>query len=119
MITIFYDENCLVCTKIKKVMTMMDFDNQFEFKSLHDNSIYTKYPTLNYWDCRKTIHLIDERGVIFTSENAVVEIIRRLRLLNKSVTIFESTLGKLMLRSLYGLLNNYRHKLQSDCASCV
>lgn len=119
MITIFYDENCLVCTRIKKVMRVMDLDNQFKFKSLNDDSIYTEYPSLNYWDCRKTIHLIDQNGSTFISEHAIIEIIRRIRLINKTVSVFESTLGNVMLKLLYRLLNNYRHKLQSDCASCV
>jgi len=119
MITIFYDLNCPLCTKIKAFLKLIDIDDKFAFRPIQDESIYLDFPQLNYWDCRQTIHVVNNSGELFSSENAVLEIIDRVKIIKKGSIFFKTKLGKYFISLLYTALNKYRLELQKYCTDCI
>ena len=118
MMIIVFDSNCTICTQIKTVLEQIDFDQQFEFRPLNDDSIYQEYPGLNYWSARKTIHLIDNNGDIFNSEQAVLKIIEHLRYIKHLKPILVTKIGLQLTKISYQLLNNYRLSKIKNCTDC-
>lgn len=119
MITIFYDLNCPLCTKIKAFLKLIDIDDRFSFRPIQDDSIYLDFPQLSYWNCRQTIHIVDSSGEVFSSENAVLEIIDRVKVIKNGSVFFKTKLGKHFISLLYTVLNKYRLELQKDCPDCI
>ena len=90
---VFYDSNCEICTQIKDILKKIDLDGKIEFTPISDHSIYEKYEGLNYWDARKTIHIIDDNGDVFKSEQAVIKILEQIRLVSKLSPILTTKIG--------------------------
>ncbi len=115
---IFYDSNCEICTQIKTLLEKVDLDKKLEFAPISDNSIYEKYQGLNYWDARKTIHLIDDEGNIHKSEQAVIKILEQLRLVSKLGPLLTTKIGIQITALAYQALNEYRLKKIKNCSEC-
>ena len=101
MLTIFYDQNCSICRNIKFSLDLIDFNRSFEFRAIQDDSIYKDYPNLNYWDCRKTIHLADDKGQLFSSEDAVIKILEEIAIIQKVSPLAKTFLVKNLKSRLY------------------
>ena len=80
---ILYDQNCSICTQIKNVLDIIDLDGAFTFTPISDHEVYEKYPQVNYWDARQSIHIIDKNGEVFKSEHAVIKILEEIRLVSR------------------------------------
>ena len=115
---ILYDSNCSICTQIKGVLDTIDFDNAFTFTPISEHEIYEKYPQVNYWDARQSIHIIDENGDVFKSEHAVIKILEKIRLVSKASPILKTKIGLNITALGYKLLNEYRLKKMTDCNDC-
>ena len=115
---IFYDSNCQICTQIKNLLETIDVDSKFEFAAISDHSIYVKYPKLNYWKARQTIHVIDSEGNLYSSETAIIKILDQIRYLSKFKPILTTTIGIKITALAYKLLNNYRLKKIKSCSEC-
>ena len=115
---ILYDANCDICCKIKEALIKIDFDNRFNFTPISDHQIYDQYEKVNYWDARKTIHIIDDEGNVYKSEYAVIKILDQIRLLSKLNPLLTSKIGIQVTAQAYKLLNNYRLKKIQDCTDC-
>ena len=66
----------------------------FEFRAIQDDSIYEGFPNLNFWDCRKTIHLADDKGQLFSSEDAVIKILEEIAIIQKASPLAKTYIGK-------------------------
>ncbi|MBT6324644.1 MAG: DUF393 domain-containing protein [Bdellovibrionales bacterium] len=119
MITIFYDLNCPLCNKIKTFLKLIDIDNKFTFRPIQEESVYLDFPQLNYWDCRQTIHIVNNSGEVFSSENAVLEIIDRVKVIKSGSFFLKTNLGKHLISLLYTALNKYRLEIQKECPDCI
>ena len=118
MLTIFYDQNCSICRNIKFSLDLIDFNRSFNFRAIQDDSIYEEFSNLNFWDCRKTIHLADDSGEIFSSEDAVIKILEEIALIQKASPLAKTYLGKKLVKAGYTALNNYRLRSQKNCEEC-
>lgn len=118
MIKVFYDQNCKICRNIKYSLSLLDTERQLIFHPIQNDQIYSDFPDLNYWDCRRTIHIIDQQGQVKSSEDAVEEILNVIKLTKKAKPVYQSQLGKLGLKLFYKYLNEYRLKKVSDCEEC-
>lgn len=115
---IFYDSNCSICTQIKLILEKVDFDHKFTFSPISDHSIYDRFPGLNYWDARKTIHIIDNQGDIYSSEHAIIKILEQIKLVSKLSPILTTKIGIQLTALAYRLLNNYRLQKIKNCSEC-
>lgn len=115
---ILYDSNCSICTQIKKILGTIDFDHAFNFIPISDHEIYEKYPQVNYWSARKTIHLIDSDGQVYSSEYAVLKILDQIRFISKASPLLKTKIGIKLTALSYKLLNNYRLKKMKNCNEC-
>ena len=118
MITVFYDQNCQICRNIKSALYLLDSQRQLIFHPIQNDDIYKNYPSLNYWDCRRTIHIIDQNGQVKSGEQAVEEILNILELINKAKPIYQSSFGRIGLKLFYKYLNEYRLKKVGECKEC-
>ena len=96
----------------------IDFDRQIIFRSIQDDQIYIDFPKLNYWDCRKTIHIIDQKGQIKSSEDAIITIFDALKGISKTNKLYSSPVGKIAVKLSYKYLNEYRLKKVDECEEC-
>ena len=115
---ILFDSDCDVCTKIKHMIERIDTTSRIKFISIHDHEVYKKFKDINYWDCRKTIHIIDESNTIHTGEEAVIYLISFLKITKPASFIAKTWAGKVFIRQFYTLLNNYRLNNLKACQSC-
>ena len=118
MITVFFDQNCRICRNIKFALSMIDSERQLIFRPIQDDQIFIDFPQLNYWDCRRTIHIINKKDQVRNGEEAVEEILNVINIVNKAKPVYQSPLGKAGLKLFYKYLNEYRLKKVSDCDDC-
>ncbi|MAW07838.1 MAG: hypothetical protein CME61_06090 [Halobacteriovoraceae bacterium] len=118
MLTIFYDSNCTICTNIKTSIELLDLNREIILYPIQDEKVFDLFPQLNFWDCRKTIHLVDENGTVFKEEYAIIEIFKRLPLLKNGNGIYKMVAVKKLIKSCYKYLNLYRLKKVSECDEC-
>jgi len=116
--TIFYDPNCSICNQIKILLEKIDLDRKLTFRPITDQAIYETYPGLNYWSARKTIHVADQDGEIFSSEQAIIKILEQIKLFSKLSPILSTKIGLEFTALAYQLLNNYRLKKIKNCSEC-
>ena len=115
---ILYDPNCSICRKIKTILSEIDLDHAFVFTPITDEEVFTQNPSLNYWDVRKTIHIIDDQGHIFKSEHAVIKILEKIKLLKKLGPVLTTKVGLKMTKIGYEALNQYRLRQKENCSEC-
>ena len=118
MIIVFYDRNCKICRNIKFALSLIDSERELIFNPIQNDQIYIDFPQLNFWDCRRTIHIINQKNQVRAGEDAVEEILNVINIINKARPLYQSTLGKIGLRLSYKYLNEYRLKKVSDCDEC-
>ena len=118
MVTIFYDANCSICTKIKVSLELLDLERALIFRPIQDQEQLNLVPNLNSWNCRKTIHAVDLEGNIYKEEEAISLIFDNLKVIKNADNLYKAPLGKSILRVLYKYLNEYRLKQISDCDDC-
>ena len=118
MLQIIYDANCTICTQIKEYLSKLDLDSNYSFQKIQDSQIYLEHPQLNYWDCRKTIHVMDKDGRLYTSEMAVIKILEQLRYLKSISPTLKSPMSLKLIGLLYQLINSYRLNQQKNCDIC-
>ncbi len=118
MIYVFYDSNCSICTNIKTSIEVLDVHREIILYPIQDEKVFDLFPQLNFWDCRKTIHLVDENGTVFKEEYAVIEIFKRLPLLKNARGIYKTMAVKNLIKNSYKYLNQYRLKKVSECDEC-
>jgi predicted DCC family thiol-disulfide oxidoreductase YuxK len=118
MITVFYDQNCKICRNIKFALSVLDTDRHLIFHPIQNDQIYIDFPQLNYWDCRRTIHIIDQNNQIKNGEEAIEEILNIINILNKAKPVYQSPIGRIGVKLFYKYLNEYRLKLVSECDDC-
>lgn len=118
MITVFYDRNCKICRNIKYALSLLDTERELIFNPIQNDQIYIDFPQLNYWDCRRTIHIINKNNQVKQGEDAVEEILNVINGIKKAKPIYQSSLGKIGLKLFYKYLNEYRLKKVSECDEC-
>lgn len=115
---ILFDPNCSICTQIKFILSGLDIDGQFTFTPITDHEIYQHIEGLNYWEARKTIHVIDKDNKVYKSEHAVLKILEQIRLVKKLGPILSTQLGIKLTAIAYQALNEYRLRKIEDCPDC-
>ena len=115
---IFYDPNCEICTQIKTLLETIDVDKKLSFEPITNDEIYSKYEGLNYWSARKTIHILDDEGNIYSAEDAIIKIIDQMRLLSRLNPILTTKAGLKFTALAYKALNNYRLNKMKNCQDC-
>ena len=115
---ILFDSQCVICCKIKQLIGLVDFKKEINFVSIHDHEIYEQIETINFWDCRNTVHLIDENDQVYQGEAVIEYLLDRSNLANRFAPLYKSSLGKMLLKRLYDELNEYRKLKMKDCEAC-
>ena len=115
---ILFDANCEICRKIKNLLESVDSDGVFQFISIQNHDVYTKYDGINYWEARKTIHIIDENNNVYKSEQAVLKILDQIRLLKPLKPLLKTKLALSVTAIAYEALNKYRLQKIKDCDDC-
>ena len=115
---ILFDPNCRLCNQIKLLIELIDFESKLNFISIYDHQLYHCFNKINFWDCRKTIHIIDQNANLHSGENAVFFLINFFKITKPIRFITKNKLGKILVKQLYFLLNNYRINSLKNCPSC-
>ncbi len=97
---------------------LIDLERQIIFRPIQDDQIYNDFPQLNYWDCRKTIHIIDQNNQVRSSEDAIITILDVIRGINKTNKLYSSSVGRVAVKILYKYLNEYRLQKVDECEEC-
>ncbi len=115
---ILFDSKCPICDKIKGLISIVDIKNDIHFCSIHEKEIYNEIPEINYRDCRKTVHLVDQNGRVYTGEGVVEYLFDRYSWSKKFSKLYKSRFGNWALKKIYQELNDYRKSRSKNCQVC-
>ena len=116
--TIFYDGKCELCLRFKLSIEKLDANNNFTFQDIHGTNFEQNYPQLNLDECKKTLHVINDKGEVLIAEDATVEIIKKMPGAKAFMWLIEGKAGKKASKIFYQSLEKIRHSLNNRCPGC-
>lgn len=71
MNTLFYDGNCPVCIKNKRILQKYDTHQTLQFVDIHDTEAIQRFPEIDTNRAAGKIHLIDHKGQLKVGMDAL------------------------------------------------
>lgn len=115
---IIFDEECPLCHRFKKALTLMDTKNKLNFVSVNDEEVFKQYPKLSVDECLSEVHLIDEEENIYRGAEVITYLVKFYPLVNKLAWLIDSESGKKAMDMFYGQINNMRKMKKKNCFRC-
>ena len=100
------------------MISLFDLRDQVAFASIHDHDVYKEIPGINFWDCRKTVHLGDENDQVYVGPEVVEYLLDHYPVVRRLELFYKSKLGRLVIKRFYDELNELRKAHTKDCEAC-
>jgi len=115
---ILFDPHCPICQQIKNLLILMGFKKNIRFVSVYDQKVYQKYPELNFWECRKVVHLLSPTGSVFKGEGIITYLLDSSKGISRYAILYKNPLAKTFFKLSYIVLSDLRDKLSKECPTC-
>ena len=81
MLTALYDGNCVICQSSCATLRALDWRRRIQFVDLHDDELWReRYPDLRFDELMGEIHVLDERGKLYSGFRAGRRLLREMPL---------------------------------------
>jgi predicted DCC family thiol-disulfide oxidoreductase YuxK len=110
---LLYDQDCMICVRIKKGIEYFDQSNSVVFIPIQDQSVYDDFPILNRDECHETVHLITSEGQLVKGDQVIDELVKTIPQASKLYWLFENQTVQKLKKNFYDRLNMKKQK--SSC----
>src|SRR4030042_7009211 len=110
-VVLIYDGECPVCQGAADWIRARSGPDDFEFLSCHSEDLPRRFPTVEKSACLKAMHLVLPDGKVFAGEQAVPEILLRLKGWRWAVALFRLPGAGILSRAFYRWFAARRHRI--------
>lgn len=115
---LLYDSECTMCTRFKQALERIPGADSITKVSIHNNEIYTYFPSLDPAQCNQEVHLIDEDENILSGAEVITYLAKKFPGVKKIAWLLETNVGKKSLDYFYKMVSKYRNSSLNKCPSC-
>ncbi len=110
---IIYDGACPVCSGAVKWIGENEIENSFEMLTCQSNNLAKDFPHLHRSECMKAMQLVLPNGTIIAGEQALPEILKRLRRYRFAALLFKLPGAGRASRIVYRWFADRRYRIAS------
>ncbi len=110
---IIYDGTCPVCSGTVKWIGENEIESSFEMLPCQSNDLAKHFPHLQRSECMKAMHLVLPDGTIVAGEQALPEILKRLRRYRFAALFFKLPGAGIVSRIIYRWFADRRYRIAS------
>lgn len=107
-----------MCNRFKLALEKLDFENKIEYVSLHEDTIYEKFPQLSKQKCNDTIHLLTETDEVLKGARVLEYLVKLFPGVNKLAWLLETESGQKAMDFFYERLQTIRKSSKWPCPKC-
>lgn len=116
--TVLYDGNCKFCRLQIRILKNLDFKKSLFFLSIHDASVYEKFPQLTKEQLNKEMYIITKENKIYSGAEAVKYLSRKLILLWPLALLLHIPFSNGLWRRAYAFVAKNRYRISGCGDSC-
>ena len=110
LLTIIYDSNCSLCCGCMEWIKLKAITkNSFRFVSCNSEKRVVQFPSVQKEDCFESIHVITSQKKVLKGDNAIPEIVARLKKYNKLAVFFKIPILSNILYIIYRCIAKNRY----------
>jgi predicted DCC family thiol-disulfide oxidoreductase YuxK len=109
--TIIYDGNCPVCTGTVKWLREKGFAGSFELLECQSEQRRMMHPAVNRAECMRAMHLVQPDGTVLVGEQALPEIVARLKGYRLAAPLFKLPGAAGLSRIIYRWFAERRYRI--------
>ncbi|MGE5752975.1 MAG: thiol-disulfide oxidoreductase DCC family protein [Deltaproteobacteria bacterium] len=107
---LIYDGECPVCVNAVEWIRARALPDAFEFLSCHSETLPSRFPAIGKEACLRAMHLVLPDGTVLAGEQAMPEILRRLRRYRWCASLFRLPGAGILSRVFYRWFAKRRHR---------
>lgn len=115
---ILFDSKCSICCQIKEIISILDKNSLIKFVSLYEFNFDQRNDGLNFWDARKTIHLITPRNEVLKGDDVIHYLLELSPIFKTLPILHQNFLSSRAIKSGYEMLNAIRLNRMKNCDTC-
>ncbi len=109
--TLIFDKNCPVCSSVVKWIGENESLNSFEMVPCQSESMTARFPVIVPSECMNAMHLVLPDGTVMVGDDALPEIIVRLRRYHFVATLLKLPGASALSRIAYRWFADHRYKI--------
>ncbi len=115
---LLFDGECELCKRFKQSLERIPEASAIQMVSIHEKEVYEAFEQINFEDCAKEVHYLDEEGQVFKGEAAVSVLIEKFPLVKRFSWLIQSGMGQKAIKYFYDKADQYREELLKRCGNC-
>jgi predicted DCC family thiol-disulfide oxidoreductase YuxK len=108
---LIYDGDCSVCRNAVEWIRGRAAPETFEYLSCHSEDLPRRFPRIEKTACLAAMHLVQQDGSVLAGEQAIPEILLRLRRLRWAAALFRLPFARSISRAFYRRFAAWRHDI--------
>lgn len=117
-IHIFYDNECLLCTRFRDSLKYVCNSPDYLFHGIGHNETLELFPDLNIQEVSETLHIITRENTWLKGGDAIHYLVSECPKVESFKWLIESSASKKASHAFYAFSDQVRRRLKSNCKSC-